>query len=219
MNIELVSVNVGMPQPLGLYRDQIVVSGTVKSPVSSTTVNVGATNIAGDGQADLRVHGGADKAVYAYSRDHWQWWESENRLSCTIGTFGENLTLSGASEETVSIGDRFRWGAVLLEVSQPRGPCYKLGLHTRRPDVPSIMTVSARCGFYLRVLEEGEAPTAGKLIRVQTSGGPNVKDAFAAAYYRDVSRESRMMVHNAPGLASSWRENVARRLGETSSRE
>jgi len=212
MKSPLVSVNVGLPRRIGIDRGETVISGIVKSPVRSLTVRVGTTNIEGDGQADLRAHGGIDKAIYAYSRDHWRWWETEHGLSCTAATFGENLTLSSVNEESVGIGDQFRWGDVLLEVSQPRGPCYKLAMHTSRKDVPVAMTTSARCGFYLRVLEEGDAPVAGELVRVRASGEPSVKEAFAAAYHRDISHDRRMRVHDAHGLAYAWREGIARRL-------
>jgi len=172
--------------------------------VTSDTVFVGATDIAGDSQADLSVHGGVDKAVYAYPADHWPWWEREYALLCAPAIFGENLTLEGADETAVRIGDRFRWGEALLEVSQPRGPCYKLGIHAH-PDTPRIMTLSARCGWYYRVLEEGNAPARAMLIRVHESASPSVRDAFLAAYHPRIEQAARRAVFEAPELAESWR--------------
>jgi MOSC domain-containing protein YiiM len=212
MNIEIISVNVGRPRPIGVFEGETVTSGIVKSPVRSATVLVGALNIDGDGQADLRAHGGKDKALYAYASDHWPWWKSELGLVAKAATFGENLTLRGADERTISIGDRFRWGNVLLEVSEPRAPCYKLAMHTERSDVPPAMTLSARTGFYLRVLEEGNAPLPSTLIRVHASNGPSVRDAFVAGVHREVAREARQKVLDAPALATKWRATVAKRI-------
>jgi MOSC domain-containing protein YiiM len=183
--------------------------------VSADKLRVSATNIEGDAQADLRVHGGPDKAVYAYSSDHWSWWEGEHGLACRAATFGENLTLAGADESHIAIGDRFRWGNAVLEVSQPRAPCYKFAIHTKRADAPQVMTVSGRSGWYLRVVEEGDAPTKGsELERIRASGGPSVRDAFVAALHPNASRELRLRVHNAPALAASWRDALARRLAK-----
>src|SRR5277367_2346190 len=117
MELRLLSVNVGLPRIIGSLHGEPVLSGIVKHPVTTRTVFVGATDIVGDSQADLSVHGGVDKAVYAYPADHWPWWEREHALPCAPATFGENLTLQGADETVVRIGDRFRWGDALLEVS------------------------------------------------------------------------------------------------------
>jgi MOSC domain-containing protein YiiM len=174
---------------------------------------VGRTNIDGDGQADLTVHGGHDKAVYAYPSSHWPWWEREKHLSCGPATFGENLTLEGVDENDVAIGDRFRWGDAILEVSQPRAPCYKLGMHTARPDAPQLMTLSARSGFYLRVITEGAAPSHGATMeRIQKSAGPNVREAFVALFQPQISTEDRRRVHDTPALADAWRRGLAEKL-------
>jgi MOSC domain-containing protein YiiM len=213
VKLKLVSVNVARPRAIGTRAGEVVVSGIAKTPVSAERVRIGVTNIDGDGQADLTVHGGADKAIYAYLADHWSWWEREHGLPCRPATFGENLTLSGADESVIAIGDRFRWGGALLEVSQPRAPCYKFAMHTGREDGPQLMTLSARCGWYLRVIEEGDAPIpSGELERIHESGGPSVHDAFVAALHPKVARELRLRVHDAPALAASWRAAVARRL-------
>jgi MOSC domain-containing protein YiiM len=211
MELRLLSVNVGHPRIIGQLHGEPVLSGIVKHPVTSETVFVGATDIAGDSQADLSVHGGVDKAVYAYPADHWPWWEREHALPCMPATFGENLTLEGADETVVRIGDRFRWGDALLEVSQPRGPCYKLGIHARA-ETPRIMTLSARCGWYYRVLEEGDAPRNAALIRVHESASPSVRDAFLAATHPKIEYALRRAVFEAPKLAESWRFAVGNRL-------
>jgi MOSC domain-containing protein YiiM len=212
MDLRPLSVNVGRPRVVAVINGERVYSGIAKAPLAREQVFVGRTNIDGDAQADLTVHGGPDKAVYAYPADNWRWWETEHTLPCAPNTFGENLTLEGADETQVSIGDRFRWGDAELEVAQPRGPCYKLAIHTHRADTPQIMTISARCGWYFRVTREGEAKPHSTLTRIHASGGPSVRDAFAAAYHPQVSETARRAVFEAPELAENWRDAVARRL-------
>lgn len=212
MRLRLLSVNVGRTRIIAHLHGEPVRSAIVKRPVTGETVFVGTMSIAGDAQADLSVHGGADKAVYAYPADHWVWWEREHQLPCAPATFGENLTLEGADETGVRIGDRFRWGDALLEVSQPRVPCYKLGIHTKRADAPRIMTLSSRCGWYLRVLEEGNARRDAVLTRVHESASPSVRDAFRAATHPNIGYALRSAVFDAPALAESWRFTVEKRL-------
>lgn len=213
MELRLVSVNVGMPRIIGTVHDQEVLSGFGKSPVAVASIDVGATNIAGDGQADLSVHGGIDKAVYAYPIDHWPWWERAQAFPCAPAIFGENLTLSGAVETDIAIGDRFSWGEVELEVSQPRAPCFKFAMVTKRPDAPAAMTASGRCGWYFRVIVPGRAPVENAvLVRKASAGGPNVRDAFFAALDPKIPVQILANVYAAPALASSWRASVGRRL-------
>lgn len=213
MELRLLSVCVGRPKVIAHINGEPVISGIAKSPVALESLFVGATNIEGDGQADLTVHGGLDKAVYAYPADNWRWWETEHTLPCAPNTFGENLTLEGADETQISIGDRFRWGDAELEVCQPRGPCYKLAIHTQRANIPQIMTISARCGWYFRVTREGAAKTRATLTRIHPGAGPSVRDAFAAVYHLRVDESAMRAVHEAPELAENWRAAVARRLG------
>jgi len=213
MELRLLSVNVAEPRIIGKADGEPILSGIAKRPLDRRSVFVGATNIAGDAQADLSVHGGADKAVYAYPADHWPWWERENTISCRPATFGENLTVEGADETAVAIGDRFRWGDAILEISQPRAPCFKLAIHTARPDAPQLMTLSGRCGWYCRVVEEGNAPALGGLVeRIFQSGGPTVREAFLAVFGSHPGTDRLRRVETAAGLAESWRNPVSRRL-------
>lgn len=211
--LDVVSVNVGMPAPLGVWQGEPVVSGIRKTAVSTATVRVGETNIEGDGQADLSVHGGPDKAIYAYPTDHWAWWKAEAGFDAKPAGFGENLTLSGADEHGVRIGDQFAWGDVLLEVSQPRAPCFKFTLLTGREDMGARMTVSARTGWYFRVLQTGEAPIMGTLTRTTTDAvWPSVHDAFVALYHPRVRSDVIDRTLAAPALARSWRGGILKRL-------
>lgn len=213
MELPVLAVNLARARVIGTVHGEPVLSGIDKKPVADEAVFVGAMGIAGDEQADLTVHGGADKAVYAYPSEHWAWWENEHGLACGPGTFGENLTLRGGDETAVAIGDRFRWGDAILEISQPRAPCYKLSIHAARPDVPPLMTSSARCGWYFRVLVEGNAPSrATSLSRIAQSGAPSVRETFRALFDRSLDERTRVRVHDAPRLAESWRRGVAAKL-------
>jgi len=213
MDLRLLSVNVGLPRPIGFANGAPVISGFMKEPVAAESVDVTAIGIVGDGQADMAVHGGVDKAVYCYPADHWPWWEREKTLACKPATFGENLTIEGCDESVVAIGDRFHWGDAVLEVSQPRAPCYKFAICARRPDAPALMTVSGRTGWYFRVIREGRAPVGyAALVREETRGGPSVREAFFAAMYPRASEESCRRVAAAPGLAADWLHAVAKRL-------
>src|SRR5262249_21239827 len=113
-------------------------------------------NLAGDAQADLTVHGGEQKAVYCYPAEHYEFWQRELRAELPPGMFGENLTVEGLLEDTVHVGDRFRVGSTELEVTQPRLPCYKLGVRFGSDDMVKRFLASARTGFYLSVVSEGE---------------------------------------------------------------
>lgn len=215
MELRILSVNVAMPRIIGSVNSRPVLSGIAKIPVDAQSVFVGRINIEGDAQADLTVHGGADKAVYTYPSDHWPWWQGK-RVACVPATFGENLTLAGAVEDDVHIGDRFRWGDAVLEVSQPRAPCYKFAIHTARPDAPQLMTISARCGWYMRVVEEGRANTEGAVMTRLSAepANPSVGEAFRAMFSPHIPAEVRRKVHDTPALAEAWREGLAKRLAK-----
>jgi MOSC domain-containing protein YiiM len=208
MRLRLLAVCVGLPRVIATTQQgEAVLSGIAKAPVQDDRVFVGRENIEGDGQADLRVHGGRDKAVYAYPADHWPWWTREHGLACMPNTFGENLTLEGADEDDVAIGDRFRWGDALLEIAQPRAPCFKLALHAR-DDIPARMTVSARCGWYFRVVDVGFAPVNGELVRERDTGGPSVRETFVAALHPKAPESSRVRVRAAADLSPAWKRMI-----------
>ncbi len=175
----LLSVNVGLPRPLQtLRRGETVLSGIVKMPVGSATIAIGTLNLEGDRQADLTVHGGVDKAVYAYPAEHLPLWNAELGTDFGPGTFGENLTTTGWQEEQVRIGDVWAWGDALLQVSQPRSPCFKLAAVTGRADMLKRMVRNGRTGWYLRVLRPGVAPVVGPLLLVaRYPGSPSVLEA------------------------------------------
>jgi MOSC domain-containing protein YiiM len=209
----ILSVNVGLPAVIGTVSGAAVLSGIAKRAVAADSVFVHTLGIEGDGQSDLEAHGGIDKAVYAYPSGHWPWWETEKKLACTPNTFGENLPLAGGDESLVRIGDRFCWGDAILEISQPRAPCFKLVIHTKRPDVPQAMTLSARCGWYLRVITEGAAPTRGAtLARIGAGDGPTVRESFVAVFSSAPDRDLLRRIHDAPALSEAWRHSVNRKI-------
>ena len=156
--MQLISVNVGLPREVP-WNDMTISTGMFKSPVAGD-IKVGKLNLAGDGQADLTVHGGPDKAVYAYPAEHYGFWRDEfPEMPLTWGYFGENLTTTGLREETVHIGDQLKIGSATFTVTQPRLPCYKLALRFGRDDIIKRFLASRRSGFYLSVLEEGALST------------------------------------------------------------
>jgi MOSC domain-containing protein YiiM len=151
----VLSVNVGRPAEVGTRRGRPVRSAIAKAPVDGRVV-VAGVNLAGDEQADRRVHGGPDKAVYAYAAEDVAWWERELGRELGPGAFGENLTVEGVDVTGAVIGERWRIGTVELEVCQPRLPCFKLGLRFGDPRMVKRFTAAGRPGAYLRIAREGE---------------------------------------------------------------
>ena len=176
----VVSVNVSLGRGVP-WQGTIVRTGIFKEPVPRR-VRVRALGLEGDEQADLRVHGGPLKAVYAYPSEHYPFWRAElPDMELPWGAFGENLTVTGLSEETVHVGDRFRIGSVLLAATKPRFPCYKLGIRFHREDILDRFLASGFTGFYMRVVEEGQLG-AGDAIEVLRGGNgqPTIADLVAA---------------------------------------
>ncbi len=181
--IELLSVNVALPSYLCERRGKMIESGIRKKPVATGTVTVTETNIDGDGQGDLRVHGGPEKAVYGYPSEHWAPWDAELRPSSPLGpgSFGENLSLAGILEDDACIGDIWRWGEVRLQICQPRYPCYKLGEALADRSVVKAMVANGRTGWYFRVLTPGVAPASGAIdIESRDPAGVTVAMVHAA---------------------------------------
>jgi MOSC domain-containing protein YiiM len=167
--VELVSVNLGSREVIATWPTKDVVSGIRKRPLRDAEVEVGELGIAGDDQADKRrirgvqVHGGPGKAVYAYPADHFERWSAALGQEMGPGAFGENLTIRGLTEAEAFIGDVWRWGSARLQISEPRGPCYKLDIHRGDERTGKLMNETGATGWYLRVLSPGTAPTAGQI--------------------------------------------------------
>lgn len=165
-HMRVVSVNVGLPREV-LWKRRIVSTGIFKEPVAGRVI-VRRLNLDGDRQADLSVHGGPEKAIYVYSADYYPAWRKElPEMDIPWAIFGENLTVEGLRDDTVHIGDHFRIGSTLVTVTQPRMPCYKLGLRFGRDDILKRLLASGRTGFYFAVLEEGDVATGDPITLVK----------------------------------------------------
>ena len=166
--MRILSVNVGVPRMVE-YNGEPVATGIFKEPVAGK-VRVGEVNLEGDRQADLTVHGGKMKAVYVYPSEHYEFWKAElPEMNLPFGIFGENLTSEGLTESEVFIGDRLRIGTAEFAVTQPRFPCFKLGIRFGRTDIIKRFAKSGRCGFYLSIEKTGELE-AGNEIEIIKRG-------------------------------------------------
>ncbi|MBD2095756.1 MOSC domain-containing protein [Trichocoleus sp. FACHB-591] len=206
--MKLISVNVGLPREV-TWKGKTVRTGIFKEPVpASTRVMVRSLNLDGDGQADLSVHGGLDKAIYVYPFEHYDYWHAElPDTDLTLGIFGENLTITGLREDEVNIGDRFQVGTVKLMVTQPRLPCYKLGIRFGRPDMVKRFLASRRTGFYFSVLQEGEVGTGDTLELVSRDNNRITVADITQLYVREENNPE--LLHRATqleALPKSWRD-------------
>jgi MOSC domain-containing protein YiiM/ferredoxin-NADP reductase len=200
----LVSVNVGLPQDVP-WRGHTVYTAVFKRPVDGPCL-VGRTNLSGDGQGDLGGHGGVHRAVLAYQLDSYRHWEQHfGRQDLMPGHFGENLTIDGLPDEEVCIGDRYRIGDVLLEVSQPRVTCYRVGLRLGEPEMASLMVAHGRPGFYLRVLAEGNVQAGDEIDKVASGPeGMTVAEASALLYLPGHEPSELRRALRIPALSPGW---------------
>lgn len=216
-SVTVLSVNVGQPTLVPTANGEVLTS-IFKSPVSGS-VRVNRLNIEGDRQSDLKVHGGIYKAVYVYPSEHYEYWREQlPEDSISWGMFGENLTTVGLLESEVRIGDRFRAGSAVLQVTQPRMPCFKLALRFRRSDMVKRFWKSGLSGFYVSVVEEGLIEAGAPIERI-ADGEPAISVAEVVDLYRHPSpSRDRILVALASSLAGSWktelRERLARQQGE-----
>jgi MOSC domain-containing protein YiiM len=216
--MKLLSVNVSKPKAVS-YNVKTIHTGIFKVPVKGRVV-LRKLNLDGDGQADLTVHGGIDKTVYAYPIEHYEYWRRELiRDDLTYGQFGENFTVEGMLEDDVHIGDVFRIGTALVEVSQPRVPCFKLGLKMGIPTFPKQFLASERSGFYLRVLKVGEVGAGDVIERVKIGlKRLTVKAVHHLLYFDSSNLEGIHEVLGVPALAECWRESFEKALAKASNR-
>jgi MOSC domain-containing protein YiiM len=209
--MRLVSVNVSLPKPVA-FRGQTVSTSIFKEPISGR-MQVRRMSLAGDWQADLRYHGGLNKAVYAYPHEHYSWWSQElNRDDLVPGKFGENLTVEGLNEDTVRLGDVVRVGGALLQVTQPRYPCYKLGIRMGDPLFPKRFLASGRTGIYQRVVQEGEVGAGDAVELAEQSDGLTVRDLWRLVVVDKHDVEGARRALRCQTLAPEWREPLEERL-------
>lgn len=212
--MRIVSISVGRPREIQ-WRGKTVTTSIFKTPVSGRVL-VKRLNVDGDQQSDLTVHGGADKAVYAYPSEHYAFWREElPGLALSWGAFGENLTTEGLLEDTIHIGDRLRIGSADFSVTQPRMPCYKLGIRFDRPDMVKRFLLSGRPGFYLSVSREGEV-TAGDPVTVTAHDAAAIAVADIARLYTadGANQDLLRRASELPALPDGWRDYFRKRLWE-----
>ena len=212
--MKIVSVNVSLPVEVQ-YAGKRVKTGIFKEPVNGP-VNVSKENLSGDRQADLVNHGGSDKAVYAYSFENYAYWqEALGRDRMPPGQFGENLTVSGLDESVVYVGDHVRIANVHMAVTQPRVPCFKLGIRMQDVEMPRLFSQSARTGFYLRVLHEGTVEAGDEIEIVQRGNGAISIRRLFEAFFKPRVKSSADVLKQAlkvPELSADWRQKIERRL-------
>lgn len=205
--MNVISVDVGLPGDI-LINDKPVSTGIFKHSVTGI-VSVRRVNLDGDRQADLKVHGGRDKAVYIYPSEHYKFWQGElgtNPLEW--GAFGENLTVEGLSEDAMSLGDRIGIGTAVFQITQPRLPCFKLAAKFEREDIISRFLDSRRTGFYVRVLEEGSLQAGDPIVLLERDRGHVTIREVTDLYLTKKPQRPRIeRVLAVDSLASAWREH------------
>ncbi|PYU96255.1 MAG: MOSC domain-containing protein [Acidobacteria bacterium] len=215
--MRLVSVNVGLPREME-WRGRTIRTSIFKTP-TDRRVRVTTVNLEGDRQSDLSVHGGVDKAVYAYPSEHYAYWRGElPGMDLPWGIFGENFTTEGLLEESVRIGERLRVGSAEFVITQPRMPCFKLGIRFDRPDIVRRFLQNRRTGFYLAVLREGEV-AAGDSIQftAQERGGLTVADIVNLYTVDAENQELLRRATEYSALPESWRDYFRKRLWDPDS--
>jgi ferredoxin-NADP reductase/MOSC domain-containing protein YiiM len=201
----LLSVNVGLPRDIA-WRGETVRTAVWKEPVQGRQM-VRRLNIDGDRQGDLAGHGGEQRAVFVYQMDSYHYWERQlGRNDFVFGQFGENFTVDGLSDEEVCIGDQYRIGSALFEVTQPRVTCYRVGIRMNDPQMPALLVAHKKPGFYFRVLQEGEVEAGDEIVKV--ADGPErmtVAEIDGMLYLNNHSREQLERALRLPALSPGWR--------------
>jgi MOSC domain-containing protein YiiM len=213
--MKLISINVGLPREV-VYKGKTVKTGIFKEPVAGR-VQVRRLNLDGDRQADLSVHGGPSKAIYAYPSEHYGYWRRElPGMNLPWGMFGENFTTEGLLEDRVNIGDRFRVGSAEVMVTEPRLPCYKLGVKFGREDMVKRFLQSGRTGFYVAVLREGEVGAGDGIEGIgrdrKNITVPDITRLYVSKNYSQVDLEMLRRVAALEALPESWRSYFAEKL-------
>jgi len=206
--MQLLSVNVGLPQEV-VAEDRLVLTSIYKSPVAGR-VPIEGHNLAGDRQSDLSVHGGRAKAIYAYPSEHYAFWREElPAMDLPPGSFGENLTIDGLLEADVHVGDRLRIGRAELLVTQPRMPCFKLGIRFGRADMVKRFLESRRSGFYLAVAVPGDVGAGDAIEVVERHPAAISVPELMRMYLKESVDADRLRAAIAiPALSDAWREQL-----------
>ena len=208
--VTVTAVAVGRPRDVPGPGEDRTTSTAIWKDRTAARVAVVGDNLAGDEQADREHHGGPDKAVYAYGTSDLAWWSGEMGRDLDPQTFGQNLTVDGADLRDAVVGERWRVGSAVLEVAQPRIPCFKLGLRADDPTMPRRFTAAGRPGVYLRVVAEGEVGAGDAVIVTdRPAHGVTVGEAFGVYLHR---RDAAARLLDAPQLPASWHRWARERL-------
>ena len=213
----LVSVNVGMPREVS-WQGRTVLTGIWKDAVQAP-VQVRRLNVDGDGQGDRAGHGGEQRAVFVYQLDSYRYWSDElHRDDFVFGQFGENFTVDGLGDDEVCIGDRYRIGSALFEVTQPRTTCYRVGIRMGEPRMAALLTGRGRPGFYFRVLEEGAVKAADDVVKVATGPERMTVAAVNALLYLDRRPDPELLRRalRIPALSPGWQDSMGALLEQHS---
>ena len=212
--MRLLSVNVGIPRQVG-WSGRQVTTAIFKHPVDGPRF-VGRLNVAGDRQADLAAHGGEHRAVFVYQVESYRYWQEElGRDDFTYGQFGENFTVEGLADDQVCIGDVYRIGTAVFEVTQPRVTCYRVGIRMDEPRMPSLLVSHRRPGFYLRVLHEGVVAAGDEIVQVASGPeGMTVAEIDALLYLPARSRRNLTRALRIPALSQGWKGSFRELLGQ-----
>jgi MOSC domain-containing protein YiiM len=215
--MKLISVNAGLPREVE-WRGRLVKTSIWKAPINRR-VAVRKLNVEGDAQSDLNVHGGPEKAVYVYPSEHYAFWHTNlPGMDLPWGAFGENFTTEGLLESSAMIGDRIRIGSAEFQITQPRMPCFKLGIRFGREDMIKRFLQSGRTGFYLAVKREGEVGAGDPIEFIaQHQSGLSVAEV-SSLYARDADNQALLRrAAETTALPESWREYFRKRLWEADS--
>ena len=204
----LLSVNVGLPRDIA-WNGRTVHTGIWKNPVRGRC-RVGRLNLDGDGQGDLAGHGGEQRAAFVYQTESYRYWQERlKRTDFVHGQFGENFTVEGLPDDAVCIGDRYQIGGALFEVTQPRVPCYRVGIRMNEPRMPALLTSSGRPGFYFRVLQAGEVGAGDEIVKVgEANERMTVAEINALLYSPNHSRNRLERALRIEALSPGWRASL-----------
>lgn len=211
--MKIISTNIGEPRTIE-WRGKPVQTGIYKYAVSHP-IYLGNEDVENDNVMDRRYHGGPDKACYLYSADHYGYWQNlYPELEMPWGMFGENLTVEGLHEADVNIGDTFQIGEVVIQASQPRQPCFKLGIRFGTQEVVRQFVDSGFSGVYVRVLQNGRVKTGDKLIQIEKKDSLSIQKVYELLYTNTFQKERVQQAVNDPNIAASCKIDLVKRWGD-----
>ncbi len=206
----IAALHVGKPADMA-FQNQTIRTGINKNPIHEA-LYLGNENFVGDGQADRKNHGGPDKAVCVYCEPNYTYWKNEHRLAFEYGAFGENVTLGQAEESAIRVGDIYQLGEAVVQVSQPRKPCYKVGAKHKLKHLPKLMEDTGFTGFYLRVIEEGWVEPNVNMQLLESADQLSIADINDIYFHQRDDQASLRRIMDIPELATAWRKMVKTKI-------